>query len=314
MSEFTYTPEGTLDQFRAQMHAALPAGLMVEQLLAQLLAEARTAPPDWVRDPGVPVPNMASASTVLRHAIPASVEAVAVVAGMQDRLALRELLEAYEAGQLPGPLYLALLSNPVLVEMNATVRIPHPMEAARWVSREQLSVITIAILDAVLAGRHCHAEKVHPTASSEAPVAAENLYDWKSLDPTHERLVRTRLPGFNLAALQLSGRKSRPPEIPPKRTWKETLLGFGRPLAKPAPLRLDAGPLYESAVRTVWDPTSDWREHLRTSGRCVVGRQVGRKLYAVTGDDAAHWTVAADLLNTWDASLPEWLETVRALA
>lgn len=307
-----YTADGALDQFRAQMHAALPAGGMAEQLLTQLLAEAPRAPSVWVRDPGIPIPNMATAAAVLKHANPASVAAVAVVAGMQDRLALRDLLEAYEDGHLPGSLYLALLSNPVLAEMNATVRIPHPAEAARWVSHEQMAVITMAILDAALTGRLCYVEKVR--ISAPMPAAAEILFDWGLLSPAHERLLHERLPGFDLAALRLRGWRASPPEPPRKRTWKEALWEFVRAPAKPAPLRMDAGPLHDLAVSTVWDPAKDWRLHLRPAGRSVIGRQVGRKLYEVTGDDAAHWAVALDLLDTWDASLPEWLATVRALA
>lgn len=313
MSEFTYTLDGALDQFRAQMHAALPAGVMADRLLSRLLAEAPRAPSVWARDPGVPIPNWASASTVLQHANPASVEAVAVVAGMKNRPALRDLLEAYEAGELPESLYLALLSNPVLSEMNATVRIPHPAEAARWVSPVQMSVITMATLGVALSGRFCYAEKVRISAP-EMPAAAENLFDWGLLSQTQERLLRHRLPAFGLVPRQLQGRRDGERGTPRKRSWKEVLLEFAHSPAPPAPLLMDAGPLYDLAVRTVWDPAIDWRLYLRPAGRSVIGRRVGRDLYAVTGDDEAQWSVALDLLDTWEGSLPEWLATVRALA
>lgn len=64
----------------------------------------------------------------------------------------------------------------------------------------------------------------------------------------------------------------------------------------------------------VASPGSLWRSLLLSGKKPVTARPIGRALYEVTGDDIGLWLTGCELLDSWEGSIPEWLEYVRALA
>lgn len=61
------------------------------------------------------------------------------------------------------------------------------------------------------------------------------------------------------------------------------------------------------------DDSMTWSTLVRRDMKPLAGRHVGARLYEVTGDDPGLWSVALDLLESWDRPLPEWLDAVAAL-
>lgn len=56
-----------------------------------------------------------------------------------------------------------------------------------------------------------------------------------------------------------------------------------------------------------------WWDLLCRDGKPALARDLGARLYRVTGEDFGLWSVALDLLDDWDGSVGEWLAVVGSL-
>lgn len=270
---------------RSQMVANLPAGPVVDHVIGEVLAAAEhpvRGTPAWV-----PTPSMVSADVVLQHGDPSTSVMTAVVAGMRSPAAVRELATNPDPS---GEVRSALLFNSVLASMPASVAPSIPVGVT-----EDPGLAATGLVSAVDAALHGETTRF-------------SLEDWVELPD----------PSLCLSTVRTTyGPEHRLAGLPLPRDLAEHIRAGGPPLTDSGLETMDPlgqGSVYGALCAEVSRPVGGLAERLgRDAHQGVVGRYLGEQLFAVTGDDPSLWGVAVDLLETWEGSMTEWLETVRAL-
>lgn len=270
---------------RMQMAANLPAGDVVDHLIGEVLST--TPPPLPGREVWAPTPSMVSADVVLRHGDPSSTVMTAVVAGMRSPGAVRELAMR---PRLAGEVRSALLFNSTLAEMPAHVGPAFPEDAP--VASELAATGLVSAVDAALRGE----------------TTRFALEDWWTLPDPGRCAVGVRTTYGR--ACDCAGSP-----LPASLAERPRPSGTAADDAVPAMPPLGDGSAYVNMRTVVGLPTTRLTDAVRRMGlHGVIGRHLGEKLFEVTGDDPSAWSVAVDLLESWEGSLDAWLETIGSLA
>lgn len=309
---------------RAQMLATLPACQVVEQEMRWVLTN-QDGP--WLRvarsDADLaPIPSAVSARTVLDFGDSDAEYTAAVVAGMTSVEALEELGALED--ELSAVIAAAMLCNPVCMRADVPAGALTKGALGKVGGVSLRVTLGLAVVDAALRGESTYAGTTGDWSVGSAQFAhtLERQVGWSRAGAPNEELLMDVLSDEILdlwsgIASSGPGRATSGPRRTGPTSDRRGKWGAFKSLTRQVPARagLGFGPDYDWAIKEeLWTLNArSWREDIAQDASKTCGRYIGQRLFEVTGDDPGLWSVALELLEDWDRTLPEWLEAVEAL-